>query len=228
MLNYEFNGSSSDGYTISVSSVESRLIIIDVKPSTTYTLSWGDLTNYHTGHIRVGEFKEKTIGSVSISQFATNISNSFKTFTTTIQTNFIAIRVKDGVEILDNEQSLMLVEGSEKTSYEPYKSNILTVNEDVTLRSNGSVCDELDLLTGKLTQRIDEDGEILTQEVVKTVDLTIHDKEHQKVERLTTFKGGTHFITSSQDVSLLPTLVVEVVTDLEETLMVCSLEGNTM
>lgn len=60
---------------------------------------------------------------------------------------------------------------AQATSYEPYKSNTLTVNEDVTLRSNGSVCDELDLLTGKLTQRIDEDGEILTQEVVKTVDL---------------------------------------------------------
>lgn len=66
---------------------------------------------------------------------------------------------------------VQIEEGSVATSYEPFKSNILTVNEDVTLRSNGSVCDELDLLTGKLTQRIDEDGEILTQEVVKTVDL---------------------------------------------------------
>lgn len=55
--------------------------------------------------------------------------------------------------------------------YEPYKTNILTVNEDVTLRSNGNICDELNLLTGQLTQRIDEDGEVLSQEVVKTVDL---------------------------------------------------------
>lgn len=54
---------------------------------------------------------------------------------------------------------------------QPYKSNILTVNEDVTLRSNGNICDELNLLTGQLTQRIDEDGEVLSQEVVKTVDL---------------------------------------------------------
>lgn len=51
------------------------------------------------------------------------------------------------------------------------KTNILTVNEDVTLRSNGNVYDELDLLTGKLIQRIDEGGSVLTQEVVKTVDL---------------------------------------------------------
>ena len=39
-------------------------------------------------------------------------------------------------------------------SLEPYKSNILTVNEDVTLRGVGDVKDELDLLTGELTQRI--------------------------------------------------------------------------
>ena len=36
------------------------------------------------------------------------------------------------------------------------KTNILTVNEDVTLRSNGDICDELNLLTGQLTQRIGE------------------------------------------------------------------------
>lgn len=108
------------------------------------------------------------------------------------------------------------------------KTNILTVNEDVTLRSNGDVCDELDLLTGKLTQRIDEDGEVLVQESVKTVDLTIHDKDQQKVERLTSFEGGTHFTTSSQEGSLLPTITVDVVTDLEETLSLCSMDGNTM
>ena len=61
--------------------------------------------------------------------------------------------------------------GRQISSYEPYKSNILTVNEDVTLRSNGDICDELNLLTGQLTQRIDEDGEVLSQELVKTVDL---------------------------------------------------------
>lgn len=74
-------------------------------------------------------------------------------------TNIIPL---DGVQI---------EEGSVATTYEPYKSNILTVNEDVTLRSNGNICDELNLLTGQLTQRIDEDGEVLSQEVVKTVDL---------------------------------------------------------
>ena len=106
------------------------------------------------------------------------------------------------------------------------KTNILTVNEDVTLRSNGSVCDELDLLTGKLTQRIDEDGEVLTQEVVKTVDLTIVDQDNQTVNKLSTFEGGTH-ISSGSD-TLKPVFVAEVIEDLEKRILECSSTGNTM
>ena len=49
-----------------------------------------------------------------------------------------------------------LVEGTQETSYEPYKSNILTVNEEVELRGIGDVQDELNLMTGELTQRIGE------------------------------------------------------------------------
>ena len=45
---------------------------------------------------------------------------------------------------------------SVSTEYEPFKSNILTVNEDVELRGIGEVKDELNLLTGELTQRIGE------------------------------------------------------------------------
>ena len=39
---------------------------------------------------------------------------------------------------------------------EPFKSNILTVNEDVELRGIGDVKDELNLLTGEVTERISE------------------------------------------------------------------------
>ena len=55
---------------------------------------------------------------------------------------------------------VQLEEGSTATTYEPYKSNILTINEDVELRGIGEgsnrVEDELDCLTGELTQRIGE------------------------------------------------------------------------
>lgn len=106
-----------------------------------------------------------------------NIDNTFsvevvstKNFNTfTFNEDVLVHIVIVGGDLLDNK--IQLEEGSTVTAYEPYKSNILTVNEDVTLRSNGNICDELNLLTGQLTQRIDEDGEVLSQEVVKTVDL---------------------------------------------------------
>lgn len=90
-----------------------------------------------------------------------------KTFLSPSNARFLRTTIKP-LSLLDTFQ---LEEGTTTTPYEPYKSNILTVNEDVTLRSNGDICDELNLLTGQLTQRIGEDGVVLSQEVVKTVDL---------------------------------------------------------
>ena len=53
-------------------------------------------------------------------------------------------------------KNIQLELGATATSYEPHKTNILTVNEDVTLCKVGDVQDELDLKTGELTQRIGE------------------------------------------------------------------------
>ena len=83
-----------------------------------------------------------------------------------------------------------------------YKTNILSCNEEVILRSNGNVYDELNLLTGKLTQRIDEDGVILTSEVIKTVNLS------SNVVRA--YNGTTHYTCSSEEDWLLPTVCIEV------------------
>ena len=80
------------------------------------------------------------------------------------------------------------------------KTNILTVNEDVTLRGVGDVKDELDLLTGKLTQRIDEDGEILTQEVVKTVDLTVTEQDGNTKSIIRPIEGTMHLSTSGETI----------------------------
>lgn len=52
--------------------------------------------------------------------------------------------------------SLQLEKGSTSTTYEPYKTNILTVNEPVELRGIGEVRDTLDCLTGEVTERIGE------------------------------------------------------------------------
>lgn len=120
--------------------------------------------------------------------------------------NNIAKNLRSTATFYLNEEVGGLSVGNNSVIVKPYKTNILTVNEDVTLRSNGSVCDELDLLTGKLTQRIDEDGEILTQEVVKTVDLSNN--------HVYSYKDVTHYDCSSAEGSLVPTLSIDVPTNL--------------
>ena len=62
-------------------------------------------------------------------------------------------RMQTGVTTWSNIQ---VEEGSTATSYEPHQSNILTVNEDVTLRGIGNVQDTLDCLTGEVTERVGE------------------------------------------------------------------------
>lgn len=51
---------------------------------------------------------------------------------------------------------IQVEEGTQSTTYEPYKSSILSCNEDVTLRGIGDMKDELDVATGELTQHIGE------------------------------------------------------------------------
>lgn len=57
-----------------------------------------------------------------------------------------------------NENSKIMIALSDRaltlSDYEPHKSNILTVNEEVELRGIGEVRDELNLLTGEVTERI--------------------------------------------------------------------------
>lgn len=129
-------------------------------------------------YLRLSQYGEVTYNGV-ILFFCYDVNNKYLGYIDNGEqvlknTDYVHFRIYDANSTSQevNPNIKIQVEASSiSTSYEPFKTNILTVNEDVTLRSNGSVCDELDLLTGKLTQRIDEDGEILTQEVVKTVDL---------------------------------------------------------
>ena len=104
---------------------------------------------------------------------------------------------------------------SQIKSYLDNKTNILTVNEDVTLRSNGDVYDELNLLTGRLTQRIDENNEVLAQEVVKTVDLTIVDQDGKTINKLNSFNGTTHVSTDVAENSAYPMVSLEVASELQ-------------
>lgn len=64
------------------------------------------------------------------------------------------IRLFQGDNI--NNALYQVEEGTIATPYEPYKSNILTVNEDVVLRGIDDVQDTLDLMKGEVTECISE------------------------------------------------------------------------
>lgn len=86
---------------------------------------------------------------------ASKINNSV-TITEDKTITSLLIQVNGGVNLSNQDINIQLESGSVATSYEPYKSNILTVNEEVELRGIGSVQDTLDCLTGEVTGRIGE------------------------------------------------------------------------
>ena len=114
----------------------------------------------------------------------------------------------DGDARTPNELQYQIEKGTIPTTYEPFKSNILTVNEDVTLRSNGDVCDELNLLTGQLTQRIGEDGVVLSQEIVKPVDLNVEDQDGNTLTIIKPIEGTMHLSTDGETIK--PTFTGEI------------------
>ena len=141
----------------------------------------------------------------------------------------IAVRKKDGSEIVPSDilgadfniniphfidmqsvQMPVLTTSNEDGT----KTNILTVNEDVELGSVGEVKDELNLLTGQLTQRTEtrayqegdeSNSEVLTdmtntryklpKEVIKTVDLTVVDHNGNQLNTLRPIEGTMNLIT---------------------------------
>lgn len=74
---------------------------------------------------------------------------------------------REGIAL--DEVKFQIEEGSIATPYEPYQVNTLKFKESITLRSKGEVYDEIDLMTGKLTQRIGEKNEILAEPIVRWV-----------------------------------------------------------
>ena len=215
------NNKNIDGNTGVVSKGNRTVPVnfIKVEPNTTYTFT-RPVAKGNIG-IRYYSVSQDFISSKTFTSYTGNFNATFTT-----PSNCYFIKFIDEANTL--EKGYQLECGSAATPYEPYKSNILTVNEDVTLRSNGNVYDELDLITGQFTQRINENNETLAESIVKTVGLTILDQNGQTVKQLMSFNGGTHFTTKSIEGSPLPMVSVSVETDLEETLKVCSLEGNTL
>ena len=94
-------------------------------------------------------------GGITIAYYDKDKNFIRRTFITSfiLNENETYVRFKTSV---DTSSVFQIEQGTQATSYEPYKSNILTVNEDVELRGIGDVKDELNVATGELTQRIEE------------------------------------------------------------------------
>lgn len=142
--NKEINGNtgvvSKGGRTIPVN-------FIKVEPNTTYTFT----RPVAKGNIGI-RYYSVSQGFMSSRAF-TNYTGKFSaTFTT--PSNCYFVKFIDEANTL--EKGYQIECGSAATPYEPYKTNILTVNEEVELRGIGDVRDELDLLSGEVTERIGE------------------------------------------------------------------------
>ena len=186
--------------------------LIKVKPATQYSVY-----KEYNKRVLYAQFNEKQ----EFINFGTYTHNGFTT-----DSNAVYVRLFFETPV-NEELKVMLYEGgyNSNISYEPYKSNILTVNEDVELGSVGEVEDELNSLTGQLTQRTEtrayqegdeSNSEVLTdmtntryklpKEVIKTVDLSDN--------HVYSYKGTTHYDCSSAEGSLVPTLSIDVPTNL--------------
>lgn len=123
-------------------------ILVNVNKDTDYTLS--AKTSFNRSVIG-GSLEPISIGTKTTNLNSERVGNTIK-FNSGEFTNVIIYLNSSKIDI----EELQVEEGSDSTTYEPYKSNILTVNEDVTLRGIGDVKDTLDCLTGEVTERISE------------------------------------------------------------------------
>ena len=88
---------------------------------------------------------------------------------------------------------------------------VVSCNEEVILRSNEDVYDELSLLNSQVIQRIGEDGSVLTSETFKNVDFLIVDENGENLDNITSFDGTTCITTSSDTIA--PEFDGEIATD---------------
>ena len=117
----------------------------------------------HSGEVNrsISFFYDENKKFISQTSWSPSITNS-NGFTTLIPSNtkyviceFTHNLPSDKDLVLSNIK-IQIEKGDTATFYEPYKSNILTVNEEVELHGIGEVKDELNLLTGELTERVGE------------------------------------------------------------------------
>ncbi len=108
----------------------------------------------------IGEFPYETVTDVTEATINNVVPYSYKSATLKGSTKYRDIETGEFLETFEEGRNLELVSVNmpilTTSNEDGSKSNILTVNEDVTLRGIGDVQDTLDCLTGELTERIGE------------------------------------------------------------------------
>lgn len=143
-----FVGSTDNSITFTTTEAWGGLVYdFFLKPNQTYHISFDSpqTSSELKGFIRLLNTSSSTIGGQKSYSFTTDSTGRVR-FTLETTTALENVTVSN----------IQIEEGSVATPYEPYKTNILTVNEDVELRGVGEVRDTVDLMTGELTQRIGE------------------------------------------------------------------------
>lgn len=189
------------GYTeidTSKPSQSSNNIEVNLKPKTTYMLSVNceniNYSNNQMHSIRIYDGDTK-IGGKLVSSNSTYYTYSFTTTESTLYIVDITPLNGDTTGIY-RYKNMQIEEGTQATSYEPYKSNILTVNEDVELGSVGEVKDEINLLTAQLTQRTEtrayQEGDESNSEVLTDMTNTRYKLPKEVIKTVDLMPSGTH------------------------------------
>lgn len=141
---YKFKDNENIKYTLSISDKDTSV----------------DVSGIYLGMSKLG------INASGGYNWVLNSGSIANTNTMSITTNFNYVSIYPNniatLNKLTQRFKIQLEEGTVTTPYEPYKSNILTVDEEVELRGIGDVQDTLDLNTGKLTSYYGE--RIITEE----------------------------------------------------------------
>ena len=133
----------------------------------TYTLSVCDISGetstpfrfirlYKKPFTTVAELHNRTSVTFTLNE-DTKLSMMFQTVNynsgDSIDVKF-KVQIYNSGDSIDVKFKVQIEDSTQVTSYEPYKTSILSCNEDITLCGIGEVKDELDLLTSELTQRV--------------------------------------------------------------------------
>jgi hypothetical protein len=152
-----------DGFVTTNSKTENSIIIpVNVKKGKKYTLKCKNkATSYFNYFYLIDDLIDGKVKTNRTRIAENKTLNSFvdtiATFTANGDYKYLHIDTGNtGANGYIVKNTLQLEESSSATTYEPFKSNILTVNEDIELRKVGDVEDTLDCLTGEVVKHVGE------------------------------------------------------------------------